>query len=435
MNRVFVLDKNGEALMPCHPARARKLLKKGRAKVVKAVPFTIQIDRSGNVQPVEVKIDQGSKTTGLALVASGKKGLRVIFAMNLEHRGEQIKSNLITRSQLRRSRRSRNTRYRQARFLNRTKPKGWLAPSVQSRMDNTLEWLKRFIKWSPLTSIAYEKVKFDTQKIMNPDIQGIEYQQGEMFGKGELFAYLLEKFKRTCVYCGKSDFQKGVYKPLRFEIDHIVPRSQGGTNRVSNFALSCHKCNQKKGNKSINEFLKNKPDILRKVKSQCKRPLAHTSAVNQIRNALELKLQEFDLPVNSSTGYITSQNRKNQGYEKDHWIDATCVGDSGKKVFIPKGFKAIKLKKEQRNFRQRVQNDKYGFPRKNKIGNLSVKTKEAFGFKTGYLVSAINNRGYYFGRVAIRKTGSFDIKTKKGMVTVNHKFCRIVQKTDGYSYL
>jgi 5-methylcytosine-specific restriction endonuclease McrA len=238
MQRVFVLDKNKQPLMPCHPARARQLLRSGKAAVFRRYPFTIILkDREdGDIQNVQFKIDPGSKQTGITLVGEFKRGRRVIWAGVIKHHGDQIKKALEKRRMVRRSRRNRKTRYRKPRFLNRKRPEGWLPPSLESRIHNIKTWVNRLRKFCPITSISLEHVKFDTQKMQNPEISGIEYQQGELYGY-EVREYLLEKWGRKCAYCGKT----GV--PL--EIEHIVPKSRGGSNRVSNLTLACRECNQK----------------------------------------------------------------------------------------------------------------------------------------------------------------------------------------------
>ena len=174
--RVFVLNKNRQPLDPCKPARARILLSTGKAKVYRRYPFTIILTEEIK-DPVthehQLKIDPGAKTSGLAIV----QGTRLIWGAELSHRGFQIRVALSSRRQLRRSRRNRKTRYRKPRFLNRTRPKGWLAPSLTSRVQNILTWVKKLIRFCPITGISQELVRFDTQKLQNPEISGIEYQQ------------------------------------------------------------------------------------------------------------------------------------------------------------------------------------------------------------------------------------------------------------------
>ena len=155
--------------MPCHPARARELLNKGRSAVYRKQPFTIilQDREGGDKQAIALKVDPGSKTTGLALTAQFKRGLTLVWAANLEHRGSYIKERLDKRRAVRRGRRNRNMRYRPPRFLNRTKPKGWLPPSLQSRVDNVEQWGQRLSRLIPLKWVEVETVRFDMQKMDN----------------------------------------------------------------------------------------------------------------------------------------------------------------------------------------------------------------------------------------------------------------------------
>src|SRR5690554_2655297 len=194
---VFVLDRRKVPLMPCSEKRARLLLERGRARVHRMIPFTIRlIDREveqSTLQPLELKIDPGSKTTGLALVrntstVNSETGEVMITAnvlnlFELIHRGAQISQALTARSQMRRRRRSANLRYRASRFLNRkNKGKGWFAPSLQHRINTTLSWVMRLRNVAPITNLAQELVRFNMQKIENPEIVGVEYQQGDLAG-------------------------------------------------------------------------------------------------------------------------------------------------------------------------------------------------------------------------------------------------------------
>ncbi|MEQ9001188.1 MAG: RNA-guided endonuclease IscB, partial [Coleofasciculus sp. B1-GNL1-01] len=176
--RVFVLDKKLKPLDPCHPARARELLNKGRAKVFKRYPFTIVLQDRVIEDSVthfhRIKIDPGSKTTGISVVQ--EETGRVTNALEISHRGQQIKDALDSRSSLRRGRRNRKTRYRKPRFLNRTRKEGWLPPSIESRIANIETWVRRIRKLCPITAISQELVRFDLQHKQNPEISGIEYQ-------------------------------------------------------------------------------------------------------------------------------------------------------------------------------------------------------------------------------------------------------------------
>ncbi len=430
MRRVFVLDRNKKPLMPCHPARARKLLKNGKAAVYRRYPFTIimKCRVGGDLQPIEIKFDPGSRTTGIALVGHFERGSEVIWAGNLNHRGLQIKRNLDSRRAVRRSRRNRKTRYRPARFLNRRRPRGWLPPSLRSRVDNVKNWMIKLSRLAPLTQIAVETVKFDTQKIQNPEISGVEYQQGELAGY-ELREYLLEKWDRECAYCGA--------KNVPLEIEHIQARSKGGSDRVSNLTLACTECNINKGNKDIKEFLKCKPKRLKKIQAQAKAPLKDTAAVNATRYATGNALKGFDLPITItfSSGGRTKFNRVKLGYSKDHWIDAACVGESGAQVVIPPAITPLIITAKGRGSRQKCSMNQYGFPR-----TSPKKHKRVKGFQTGDIVKAVVTKGKkigtYIGRVVVRARGSFDIGIGKKKVSgISYKYCQLIQRVDGYEYI
>ncbi|MDA8377381.1 MAG: RNA-guided endonuclease IscB, partial [Planctomycetia bacterium] len=264
---VFVLDKRKKPLMPCSEKRARLLLERGRARVHRMVPFTIRlVDRKVEdsvLQPVRLKLDPGSKATGMALVreketvdvSTGEvlRAAAVLMLLELRHRGHAIRDALTQRRAFRRRRRG-NLRYRPARFDNRTRADGWLAPSLQHRVDTTMAWVARLCRLAPVTALSQELVRFDTQALQNPEISGTEYQQGTLFGY-EVREYLLEKWGRECAYCGAE------HTPL--EIDHIHPRSKGGSDRVSNLTLACHDCNQAKGNMPLEQFLAKAPELVR----------------------------------------------------------------------------------------------------------------------------------------------------------------------------
>ncbi len=422
MQKVFVLDKNKKPLMPCHPARARQLLKGKKAKVYRRYPFTIILmEREGGVmQGIELKVDPGSKTTGISIVGHFKRGKVTLWGANLHHRGQTIKLSLDKRRGVRRSRRHRKTRYRRLRFDNRTRPKGWLPPSLRSRVANVYQWAKRLINFVPVLSIAVETVRFDTQKLVKPEISGVEYQQGTLAGY-EVREYLLWKFNRTCVYCGKRDV------PL--EVEHIIPKSKGGSDRVSNLTLACHKCNQKKGNQDVKVFLQDKPTVLEYLQAQTKRPLRDAAAINAIRYAIGAVLKKFGLPVSFWSGGRTKYNRTKQGYAKDHWIDAVCVGETGEQVQIPTSLKPIQIKAVGRGSRQMCRVNKYGFPR-----TKPKQCKRVHGFQTGDIVRAVVPKGKYagvhFGRVAVRTRGNFRVNK----IDMNWKYCQLIQGADGYEY-
>jgi 5-methylcytosine-specific restriction endonuclease McrA len=421
MQRVFVIDKNKQPLMPCHPARARRMLREGKAAVFRRYPFTIILKEreGGEIQPVQVKLDPGSKTTGIAIVGDFKRDKRVIWAAELTHRGQQIRNALLSRQQLRRSRRKRKTRYRQARFLNRRKPQGWLAPSLKSRIHNIWTWLKRLNKFTPITHLAMELTRFDTQKMQNAEISGVEYQQGELQGY-EVREYLLEKWERKCAYCGVE------HVPLF--VEHIYPKDRGGSNRVSNLAIACQPCNEKKGTMTATEF--GYPHI----EAQAKKPLRDAAAINSTRWALLEQLKLTGLPIEIGTGAQTKFNRIQQSYPKAHWLDAACVGNSGAAVFVHSALQPLSITAQGHGSRQMCRVDKYGFPR-----TSAKQFKQVHGFQTGDIVKAVvtsgKKIGTYIGRVAIRTSGSFNIKTAHTTIQgINYKYCQPRHRSDGYGY-
>lgn len=420
-NYVFVIDQNKQPLNPIPPARARGLLTKQKAAVYRIYPFTLILKHAvdnPNPKPLTIKLDPGSRFTGITILDENK----VIWAAELEHRGWQIKNSLLSRRSLRRSRRSRKTRYRQPRFDNRKCPEGWLPPSLMHRVLTVETWVKRLCRYAPIIQIAMELVKFDTQKMQNPEVDGVEYQQGELAGY-EVREYLLEKWGRKCAYCDKE----GV--PL--QIEHIHPRSKGGSNRVNNLTLSCEKCNTNKGVKSIDEFLKKDPKRLEKIKRQCKQPLKDVAAVNVTRWALFRTLKSI-LPTTTGSGAQTKYNRTRLTLPKQHWIDAACVGKIDKIELLTQ--QPLRIKAVGWGTRQMCGTDRYGFATR-----YRERQQVHFGFKTGDIVKAVvtsgKKIGEYVGRVLCRKTGSFDIATKSGRVAgISYRFCTPIHQKDGYSY-
>lgn len=440
MQRVLVLSSKKRPLMPCNPARARVLLREKKASIFKQYPFTIILhDRdSGDLQPIEIKLDPGSKTTGIVLNLHGKKGIKTIWAANLEHRGHQVSESITAKSQQRRARRSRKLRHRKPRFLNRAIPKGWLPPSLMSRVHNCETWVSRLIRKVPITSIAIETVRFDMQLMANSAISGVEYQRGTLLGF-ELREYLLQRDKHTCQYCG------GASGDTVLNIDHKHPRAKGGSNRVSNLIISCVTCNEAKNATLLPQWLldikKSKSKVnkarvarLPKIIANKTNTLRDAAAVNATRYKIGAVLKETGLPTSFWSGGRTKKNRTMQGYNKDHWIDAACVGESGEKVFIPRKLTPLTISATGHGSRQMCRVNKYGFQRTG-----AKKASRVQGFRTGDIVTAIvpkgKKTGYYKGRVAVRATGFFNITNNKITTQgISHKHCQIIHGRDGYNY-
>ena len=265
---VFVLSHDKQPLDPCHSARARQLLKAGKAAVFRRFPFTIilkeRLAAESETQAHRVKLDPGSKTTGIAVVQ--EETGRVVWAAELAHRGQQIRDRLLARRQVRRNRRQRKTRYRPARLLNRRRAAGWLAPSLQHRVETSITWIKRLMHLVPIRAMSTELVRFNTHLMQDAEISGVAYQQGELVGY-EVREYLLDKWQRRCAYCGKANI------PL--QVEHIIPRSRGGSDRVSNLTLACESCNQRKGSQTAEEF------GFEHLQAQARQPLKDTAAINR----------------------------------------------------------------------------------------------------------------------------------------------------------
>lgn len=270
-----------------------------------------------------------------------------------------------------------------------------------------------------------ELVRFDTQQMENPEIRGVEYQQGTLAGY-EVREYLLEKFNRRCVYCGA--------KNVPLQIEHIHPRSAGGTNRVSNLALACEKCNRAKGNLPVEVFLKNRPALLQQIKARAKAPLKDAAAINATRWDLFRTLKNTGLSLEVGSGGLTKYNRCSRQLPKTHWIDAACVGRSTPMVLSLGDTKPLIIEAAGHGNRQMCRPDKHGFARGHR-----KQIKSYFGFQTGDMamakVSSGKKAGTYFGKVVVRASGSFGLKTTEGIVDgLHHRFFRKAFSADGYMY-
>ena len=241
---VLVIDRQKQPCNAISAAYARILLFTKQAVIHKRFPFTIRLRNDNAVlkdRSYTVKLDPGSRTTGVAITDDQDS---VVMLAELEHRGHIIKKNLDSRRAIRRSRRQRKTRYREVRFLNRTKPEGWLAPSVKSRADNVINFIKKYNKLINIDRVMIENVSFDTAQMSSDSyLIGTDYQQGNLYNKN-LRKFIFSKTKGRCSYCEEK----------ATEIDHIVPRAKGGTNSTYNLTPACRSCNEKKSNLSLKEF-------------------------------------------------------------------------------------------------------------------------------------------------------------------------------------
>ena len=427
MSKVLVVDTEKRPLNPVHPGRARILLSSDQAAVYRRYPFTIVLKKAIEkpaVETLRVKIDPGSRNTGIAVVNDASA--EVVFAAVLAHRGAAIRKALEQRRAARRSRRQRHTRYRKPRFLNRRQRKeGWMPPSFESRIANVLTWVERLRRLCPIAAISMELVRFDLQILEHPEMSGIEYQQGTLQGY-ELREYLLEKWERRCAYCDGSDV------PL--QVEHVQCRAKLGSSRASNLALACEACNVKKGAQDIRTFLQDEPGRLAHILAQLKAPLHDAAAVNTTRWALYSRLQALGPPVETGSGGLTKYNRILRGFPKTHWLDAACIGNSTPEPLKVDGVVPLLISATGHGSRQMCLMDRFGFPR-----TAAKQVKRVNGFQTGDIIQATVTRGKkigtYVGRVAIRATGYFNITMKQGTVQgINHRSCTHLHRCDGYSY-
>ena len=376
MSKVSVLDTEKRVCEPCHPAVARRLLREGKAAVFKRYPFTIILKREvvdPKTTDYTLSVDPGSRCTGMAITDSENN---IVACFELHHRGQAIKKRLSDKAGYRRSRRTRKLRYRPARWENRSRKasvltpdgwqyksfgqssEGWIAPSLMSRVFNIHTWVNRLSKAYPITQLAVEHVKFDTQLMENPEISGVEYQRGTLY-EAELWEYLLEKFGRKCFYCGA--------KNVPLEKEHILPKAKGGTNRASNLTISCRDCNIEKGNRHPDEI---EGDFGKRVQSAlraAKKPLKDAQAVNTIRWKIVETLKAIGLPVIYGTGGKTKWHRKKAGLPKTHYYDAACVAG------VPKSDNGLSV----------LAIHAVGYGHRGDLGEYQTKQK-APGFKSPY---------------------------------------------------
>ena len=306
---VYVINKEGKPLMPTNRhGKVRHLLKNKQAKVVRKTPFTIQLlyETTNYIQDINLGIDAGSKHIGISATTKTD----VLFEADVELRND-IVNNLSTRREARRTRRNRKTRYRKPRFLNRVsnKKKGWLAPSVQHKIDTHLSIIELVHKLLPISKIIVEVASFDIQKIKNPNISGVEYQQREQLDFWNVREYVLFRDNHTCQCC------KGKSKDRILNVHHIESRKVGG-NAPNNLITLCKTCHDGK--------IKLPKNIKRGMKFN------DTTFMNIMRWAFYNKLKDVYSNVSLTFGYITKNTRIENNLPKEHYVDARCISNNPK---------------------------------------------------------------------------------------------------------
>ncbi|MFJ5310126.1 RNA-guided endonuclease IscB [Streptomyces sp. NPDC088350] len=436
-----MLAKDGRPLMPCHPARARELLGKGRAAVARRVPFTIRLkDRTlagSEVDGVQLRIDPGSRGTGLVLTDEkrevDRQGATItvrrgLIAIELQHRGDQIHLGIRRRAGYRRRRRSANCRYRAPRSDNRPRPAGWLPPSLRHRVDTTRSLATRLCRYAPVTEVHVERVAFDTHSMSaGRRLSGAEYGQGTLAGTTAR-AYLHTKGNSACAYCDATDV------PLN--VEHLSPRSRGGSDHIANLVLACVPCNEAKGSNPVETFLADRPDRLAKILEQTRAPLRDAAAMNATRWRLAEAMGALGRPVHAWSGGRTKRNREAMGLAKTHTLDALSVGrlrhERGDAIVRHPG-QVLVATATGRGSYARTTPDRFGFPRLHR-----ARAKRHFGYVTGDLVRATVPSGRWAGpwtgRISVRSRGQHSLTTPGGRINVSHRNLRLLQRGDGYGY-
>lgn len=296
--------------------KVRKLLNSGKAKVIKRCPFTIQLlyDSTNYIQPVSLGVDAGSKHIGVSATTKSK----VLYEADVTLRND-IVNLLSTRRQNRRTRRNRKTRYRKPRFDNRTRKTGWLAPSVQNKIDTHLTVIRKICEMLPISSIVVEVASFDIQKIKNPDIAGAEYQQGEQLDFWNIREYVLFRDSHTCQCC------KGKSKDEILNVHHIESRKTGG-NAPNNLITLCETCH--------NGYHKGVIQLPKTIKRGMSfRDAAFMGIMRwAFYNEVKRIYEEKGISVSLTYGYITKRTRIESNLPKDHYVDARCISKNPKAV-------------------------------------------------------------------------------------------------------
>jgi 5-methylcytosine-specific restriction endonuclease McrA len=389
---VFVLNKHGEPLMPSNPRKARILLREKKAKIINYRPFTIQLlyGSSGYKQDVVIGIDLGSKHKGIGIQSNNK----VLFKGVIELR-QDVKSLLDKRRHFRRSRRSRKTRYREIRFLNRKKTKGWLPPSIQSKIDNSFHWIDTFMAVLPNPKLYIENNKFNVQKMINPSIQGIEYQHGDTYGYYDVRYFVFARDNYTCQVCKKQN------KIL--QTHHIVYRSHGGSNRANNLISVCTDCHTPQ-NHEKNNILWGWMVDQKKTRSYKEGPLMNTLCQRVVTKYPKAFI---------TYGSITAAKRKKLQLEKSHYIDALIIAgiEEGWKdsvgVFKIRQFRKKKRSLHEANARKRKTT------KNTESKRYAKNTKEAAGFFLNDTVSVFGIIGFISGFAGGNKFYVKDIATNE----------------------
>lgn len=416
-----VLDQHGKPLMPTKRlGKVYRLLKTKKAHIVSYEPFTIQLDYEPDthiIQPMTLGVDSGAIHSGYSVANEQREfyNSEVIARDNISYR-------ISDRRMYRRNRRSRKTRYRKPRFNNRkNKKKGWLPPSLEQKVAVQLNEIDHLHRHFPIETIIVEVAEFNIQKIKNPDISGKDYQQGTLQGYN-IRNYLLEKHGRKCFYCDK--------KVSTFEVEHMIPKAKGGSNRIDNLTLSCHSCNQKKGTLTAEEFIKQTlpaEKVAKKLKqlSKEKRLFKYMAHMNATRWTLYDAINDKYPNVKMTYGYITKYNRIQAGLPKAHHIDAKCITGFAQ---VP-SFDTTVVKMKMRRHNRQLHRATFSKGHVRKAASLPT---VMFGFRLYDIVMYNNHRYYIKGR---RSNGSFTLVSLEGLKDEDRTYKKLTLLAHTNAYL
>ena len=317
MQYVYVVGSNCKPLMPCSPAKARELLKSKSAAVLQRTPFTIKLlhHAGGYKQPITLGVDAGSKHVGLSACTDTEE----LYKEELTPRNDVVKL-LSARRECRRGRRHRKTRYRAPRFNNRvhSKHKGWLAPSVEVKIQEHITAIHRICRRLPITKIVVETAELDTQRLKamlegKPLPVGIDYKRGEMYDEYNVRQYVLKRDNYTCQHCGaRGSAEKGI----KLHVHHLETRQTGG-NAPNNLITLCKDCHTALHDGKI---------TLKLDKKKRGKPLRDSAFMGIMRKTLLSRIRkEVAIPVVETQGYITKLLREENHIQKSHTNDARCI--------------------------------------------------------------------------------------------------------------
>ena len=446
---ILVIAAAEQPLAPCHPKRARQLLKAGRAKPCRrwdifAIQLKSKVVPAAEVTKSSIGIDPGSEHTGLAVFKQKPDSQRTaLLTITLHHRGQQVKKRMKQRADYRRARRFR-LRNRPCRIKNRKHPAGWLQPSYQSRLANTLTWISRLERLIAIDQILVETIKCDTQKLQNPHIQGKEYQQGPLY-QTTLKTYVFNRDGNKCRYCGN--------KPTRgnpLTKDHVVPVATMGPTRPDNIVAACYQCNMAKGSQPVEQFLKTRKKRLATVLSQLQKPMASVGQSNAIFAQLLKTLQAQGRNVTQTAAAETAANRQLAGIEKTHSNDAAVVGTLTSLTNLPP---AIEFLAQGHGRRQRCMPDKNGTPRGEAWRQYcrdrnqgqpppalppghkqrQIRFPNTNGISTGDYVTIQNKNGQFTGYAMLQDSGTrISLAFHKPKITGYISTTQLLRRSHGY---